>query len=95
MKLLLAFLAIFVSELGCKSQFTALFLASNKANNLLAVFFLTSTALLLANGLAVIIGGASSKYLDIIPLKLIAGIGFLILGIWSIYEHFNGAGHMH
>lgn len=95
MKLFLAFLAIFVSELGCKTQFTSLFLSANKTSNLLAVFLLTSSALLLANGLAVIIGGASSKYLDMIPLKLIAGIGFLILGAWSIYEHFNGGGHIH
>lgn len=90
MKFLLAFGAIFLSELGCKTQMTTLLLSSNKVNNVWMIFVITSVALLLANAMAAVLGGLGSRYLDVIPLKLIAGIGFLILGLCSIFEHFKG-----
>lgn len=34
---------------------------------------------------------SGSRYLDMVPLKLIAGIGFVATGCWAIVEHFRGA----
>ena len=95
MKFLLAFGTIFLSELGCKTQMTTLLLSSNKTSNVWMVFVLTSTALLIANGFAAVLGNFASKHIDVIPMKLIAGIGFVILGIITIVEHCNGVGHHH
>jgi len=33
----------------------------------------------------------ASKYLEAIPLKLIAGSGFILLGCWTVFEHFKGS----
>ena len=94
-KLILAFLTIFVSELGCKTQITTLLLSSNKNANILAIFLFTSTALLLANALAAYIGSFGAKYLDMIPLRLISGIGFIAIGVFSVFEHFRLIEHTH
>jgi putative Ca2+/H+ antiporter (TMEM165/GDT1 family) len=94
-KLILAFLTIFISELGCKTQITTLLLSSNKNANILGIFILTSIALLLANALAAYIGSFGAKYLDMIPLRLISGIGFVAIGVFSIFEHFKFINHTH
>ncbi len=31
------------------------------------------------------------RYLTMIPLKLIAGLGFIVIGIWTVAAHFRGA----
>ena len=94
-KLILTFFTIFLSELGCKTQLTTLLLSSNKNANILGVFLFTSAALILANGLAAFIGSFGAKYLDMIPLRLLSGIGFIAIGIFSIFEHFKVIEHTH
>jgi putative Ca2+/H+ antiporter (TMEM165/GDT1 family) len=34
-------------------------------------------------------GTVAAEYLEGVPLKLIAGIGFLAIGVWTIYGHFQ------
>ena len=63
--------------------------ASDRAQNPVLVFLAASAALVVATGLAVLIGSQGARYLEMVPLKLIAGIGFLAIGGWSILEHFR------
>lgn len=90
LKLFTIFITIFVAELGDKTQVATLLLASDKANNAFLVFLFSSLALITSCALAALLGAFGAKYIDMLPLKLIAGSGFIILGIMSIVEHFRG-----
>ncbi|MBV9540973.1 MAG: UPF0016 family protein, partial [Alphaproteobacteria bacterium] len=32
----------------------------------------------------------AERYLTMIPLKLIAGIGFIAIGVWTVISHYRG-----
>jgi putative Ca2+/H+ antiporter (TMEM165/GDT1 family) len=89
-ELLTMFVTVFLAELGDKTQLATLLFATEKKVSPLAVFAASAGALVLAAGIAVLAGSLAGKYLTQIPLKLIAGIGFVILGGFSIMEHFRG-----
>lgn len=91
LKLAAVFTAVFLAELGDKTQLAVLLFSADKSANPYLVFVAASTALILATGLAVLAGNLGSHYLDMIPLKLVAGIGFVAIGIWSLFEHFTSA----
>ncbi len=81
----LSFIAVFLSELGDKSQLAAIALGgSSKFPQ--AVFFGTATALLLTSFLGVLVGQGVAEILPTNIVKVTAAIGFVIMGIrllWS------------
>lgn len=81
------FVTVFIAEIGDKTQLAALLFAAKADTSLVAVFLAASAALVLATGLAVVAGGFAQQYLTQIPLKLIAGIGFVAIGLWTIAGH--------
>lgn len=85
------FFTVFLAELGDKTQLaTILFAADRKAPPLL-VFAAAAGALVASTALAVALGAAAERWLTLIPLKLIAGIGFIAVGLWTLWGHFNPA----
>lgn len=88
MKLFLTiFLSVFLAELGDKTQLaTMLFAADNRASQLL-VFAAAASALIASTTIAVALGAAAERWLGFLPLKLIAGLGFLAIGGYLVYEH--------
>lgn len=88
-QLLSIFIAVFLAELGDKTQLATVLFASDKNHNPYFVFMAAAGALVASTAIAVILGNAAGKYLDDIPLKLIAGIGFILIGSWSVFEHFK------
>jgi len=91
LKLFAVFSAVFLAELGDKTQLATLLFASEGEHHPVAVFFAAAGALVLSTALAVLVGTLASKYLEAIPLKLIAGSGFILLGCWTVFEHFKGS----
>lgn len=89
-QLLPIFIAVFLAELGDKTQLATVLFASDKDHSPVLVFIAAAGALVASTAVAVVLGQAAGKYLDIIPLKLIAGIGFITIGGWSVFEHFKG-----
>lgn len=90
LKLASIFAVIFLAELGDKTQVATLLFASERTHHPFLVFLAAAGALVLATGLAVAVGNYGARYLEALPLKLIAGVGFIVLGGWSILEHFRG-----
>ena len=78
--LLSTFIAIFIAELGDKTQVATLTL-SGTSNKPLAVFLGSSAALVLASLIGALAGGSISTFIPEIYLKLIASLTFLIIGI--------------
>lgn len=89
-QLLVMALTIFVAELGDKTQIATLLFASERENPPLAVFAASASALVLGSAISVALGAFARSWLEAIPLKLIAGIAFVAIGIWSIIQHFRG-----
>jgi putative Ca2+/H+ antiporter (TMEM165/GDT1 family) len=89
--LLTIFITVFLAELGDKTQLaTLLFAADNKAHPML-VFFAAAAALVASTAIAVALGTMAERYLAMIPLKLIAGIGFVAIGLWTIADYYRTA----
>jgi putative Ca2+/H+ antiporter (TMEM165/GDT1 family) len=82
---LTVFLAVFVAELGDKTQFaTALFAAEGERPKWL-VFLASSAALVASAGLATIVGSAACELMQGPALKTVAGAGFIVIGVVMLW----------
>ena len=81
------FLSVFLAELGDKTQLATLLYTTEGSHSPWAVFAAAASALVLSTGIAVIVGRYASEYLTALPLPLIAGIGFILMGAYSIYGY--------
>ncbi len=78
------FAAVFIAELGDKTQLATMLFASDKGVSKLTVFLGSSLALIVASGIGVLAGGVISQYVSEKQLHYIAGIGFVGIGIWTL-----------
>ena len=78
--LLSTFLAVFIAELGDKTQFATLTI-SGTSNKPLAVFLGSSSALVIASLIGALTGGSISSFFPEVVLKSIASITFFIIGV--------------
>jgi putative Ca2+/H+ antiporter (TMEM165/GDT1 family) len=88
--LLVIFTTVFLAELGDKTQLATVLFASERKMPALLVFCAAAGALVASTAVAVLAGEAGGKYLSAIPLKLIAGLGFIAIGAWTVAQHFRG-----
>ena len=88
--LLTIFLTVFLAELGDKTQLATVLFASEGKINPVLVFAAAAGALVASTAIAVALGSVAERYLAMVPLKLIAGIGFIAIGLWTVGEHFRG-----
>jgi len=82
--LLTVFAAVFVAELGDKTQLATMLFAADKNVSKLTVFVGASLALILASAIGVLAGSAISNYVSEKHLNYIAGIGFVAIGLWTL-----------
>ncbi len=78
--LISTFITVFIAELGDKTQLATLALSGTTARPM-AVFVGSSLALVLASLLGAIAGGSVSSFMPENILKLIASVGFLVIGL--------------
>jgi putative Ca2+/H+ antiporter (TMEM165/GDT1 family) len=77
------FLTVFVAEIGDKTQLaTMLFAAEGRSKWL--VFAASGVALLLAAAIGVLVGAQVERWVSPRALKVIAGIGFVAIGLWTL-----------
>ncbi len=77
--------AMFVAELGDKSQVATMLFASDKDVSKLTIFLAASAALVIATGIGVLAGSFVSEYINEKYLNYLAGTGFIAIGIWTFY----------
>jgi len=81
------FVAIFLAELGDKTQLAILLLAADQGVNKLLVFLGAAAALVLASFIAVVLGCQLNHFISPKILKIVAGLGFMAIGlaiIWGV-----------
>ena len=82
---LTVFAAVFVAELGDKTQLATMLFAADEQVSKWLVFAAASAALVVAAGLGVLAGGAVANVLSPRVLRLGAGIGFIAIGAFTLY----------
>lgn len=80
------FTVIFIAELGDKTQLATLLFAADKDVSKLSVFVGASLALVVTSGIGVLAGGVVSQYVSEKYLHYIAGLGFVVIGIWTMIK---------
>jgi putative Ca2+/H+ antiporter (TMEM165/GDT1 family) len=82
--LLVIFGSVLFAELGDKTQLATMLYATDESVRPLSVFVAASTALVVSTLLAVLFGATVTRFVAASTLKLIAGIAFIGVGIWTI-----------
>ena len=77
--------AVFIAELGDKTQLATMLFAADKEVSKLTVFIAASFALIVASALGVIAGSLLSSYINEKYLHYIAGLGFIAIGAYTLY----------
>ena len=80
------FITIFLAELGDKTQLATLLFAAREGTNLLTIFIAASAALVATSAIGVLAGGIVSNYIDPKYLSYIAGVAFILVGVWTIWQ---------
>lgn len=82
----IVFGTVFLAELGDKTQLATMLFASRPSVSLWIVFLGASAALLLSSAIAVAAGSVVSNVVDPKILSWIAGAGFVVIGLWTIWQ---------
>ncbi|HFD88085.1 MAG TPA: TMEM165/GDT1 family protein [Gammaproteobacteria bacterium] len=80
------FVTVFIAELGDKTQLATLLFASDKDVSKWLVFFGASAALIATSAIGVLLGGTISQFVGERALNWVAGIGFIVIGAWTIWK---------
>ena len=82
--LLPIFLSILLAELGDKTQLATLLFATNPKLSRVGVFFAAASALTVSSLLAVLLGDQLMRVVSPDLLHRLAGIGFIVIGLWML-----------
>jgi putative Ca2+/H+ antiporter (TMEM165/GDT1 family) len=77
---------VFLAELGDKTQLATVLFASRPNVSLIGIFIAAAAALVVSTAIAVAAGTVVSTYLDPKYLSWLAGAGFVVIGLWTIWQ---------
>ena len=83
---LTVFGAVFIAELGDKTQLATMLFATDKDVSKYTVFFAASAALVVASALGVLVGALLSEYINEKYLHYLTGVGFILIGVFTLYK---------
>ena len=83
------FTSVFIAELGDKTQLATMLFAADGQTSKMTVFLASAGALVLTSLLGVLIGGMISNYVSEQTLGKAAGVGFMLIGAWTLWGAFR------
>ncbi len=78
------FITVFIAEIGDKTQLATVLFASEAKTSKWVIFAGAALALTAAAGIGVLVGAQLERFVSPRTLKLVAGIGFIAIGIWTM-----------
>jgi len=78
------FVTIFLAEIGDKTQLATMLFSSEADTNKWMVWVASSAALVVAAGIGVLVGAQLERFASPRALKLVAGLGFVAVGVWTL-----------
>ena len=82
----IVFISVFLAELGDKTQLATLMFAADGGFNKWGVFFASSLALILSSLIAALLGSQLINWINPKMLKIVAGIGFIGIGAFMLFD---------
>jgi putative Ca2+/H+ antiporter (TMEM165/GDT1 family) len=85
------FISVFLAELGDKTQLATMLFASNSESTASkwTVFLAASAALTVSAAIGVLAGSLVGKYVNPRTLQIVAGMGFVLIGTWTLWQAFK------
>ena len=80
------FAAVFVAEMADKTQLVTLLFATDEEVSKWLVFFGSASALVATSAIGVLAGALLSQVLNVKVMSVVAGAGFILIGIWTLYH---------
>ncbi|TDG12048.1 TMEM165/GDT1 family protein [Seongchinamella unica] len=80
------FTAVFIAELGDKTQLATMLFAADKDVSKMTVFLAASLALVVASAIGVLAGSLLAEYISERVLSYVAGFGFILIGAFTLYS---------
>ena len=80
------FTSVFIAELGDKTQLATMLFAADKDTSKMTVFVGAALALVLTSAIGVAAGSMISQYVSEKTLQVLAGIGFIGIGVWTLVK---------
>jgi putative Ca2+/H+ antiporter (TMEM165/GDT1 family) len=80
------FAAVFVAEMADKTQLVTLLFATDRAVSKWLVFFGSASALVATSAIGVLAGSLLSQVINVKTMSIIAGAGFILIGMWTLYH---------
>jgi putative Ca2+/H+ antiporter (TMEM165/GDT1 family) len=80
------FTTVFLAEIGDKTQLATMLFSAKGESSKWIVFAGSASALVLAAAIGVLVGGQLERFISPGTLKLIAGVGFITIGIWTLWS---------
>ena len=77
------FTTVFIAEIGDKTQLATMLFASEAKVSKWIIFAGSALALTLAAAIGVLVGAQLEKFVSPRTLKVVAGIGFIAIGLWT------------
>jgi putative Ca2+/H+ antiporter (TMEM165/GDT1 family) len=83
-ELVVIFISVFVAEVGDKTQLATMLFATDSKVSKGGVFLAAAAALVASTLIAVAAGGVVSRFVAESTLKIAAGVGFILVGVWTL-----------
>ena len=78
------FITVFLAEIGDKTQLATMLFAADAKTSKWVVFAGSAIALVLAAAIGVLVGAQIERFISPRTLKIVAGVGFIAIGVWTI-----------
>ncbi len=85
------YFTILFTELGDRTQISTMLFAAERQYPPIYLFLTILMAFTTTTAISMCIGHYCARYIDAVPIKLIAGILLIAMGIWRIVDHFQEA----
>ena len=79
------FATVFLAEIGDKTQLATMLFSAEGQVSRWVVFAASAAALVTAAAIGVIVGAQLERFIKPQTLKIVAGIGFVAIGLWTIF----------
>ena len=78
------FITVFLAEIGDKTQLATMLFAAEAKSSKWVIFAGAALALVLAAAIGVMVGAQLERFISPRTLKIVAGVGFIAIGVWTI-----------
>ncbi len=83
------FLSVFVAELGDKTQLATMLFSAQNTGQRWMVFLASGLGLLAACAIGVLAGALLTQWVSERQLSIVAGSGFILIGLWVLWQAFR------